>query len=441
MIEWRDSPYREKIGIQAQGTASQPVRICGVRGPNGELPIIDGENAVTSPQFQNFFSYWQSGGQSFNDEYLAMIYIKRGSGQAWGNKPRFIEIFNLKVTGAHPNHTFTDAQGNTQSYVNGSAGIRGNLVENLTVKATEISGNGNGFFILSKDSEEEVSRDILFERNFVHSNGIIGDYLEHNIYTQADGITFQYNVIENPTPGMLGSSLKDRSVGTVIRYNWIQSGARLLDLVDPEDSFAVIGRESDTYVYGNILINDFDQTPHSINMIHFGGDTGNTAMYRQNLHFYHNTLVTINGMRDRGWRTTYFDLPTGDQTVYLTNNIFDRHGDAYLYLMRGGAGHAVLNGVNWFNADWAPAENSQYHPFNGTVTFNGIILSGTGSPLQDVYHYDFRLKPDSSAIDMAAPVAVPIEHQAVQEYAPFFGNQLRTAVGVGLDIGAWEYRE
>ena len=203
----------------------------------------------------------------------------------------------------------------------------------------------------------------------------------------------------------------------------------------------MIGRESDTYVYGNILINDFDQTPHSTNMIHFGGDTGATEMYRQNLHFYHNTLVTINGMRDRGWRTSYFDLPTGEQTVYLTNNIFDRHGDAFLYMMRSGGGHAVLNGVNWFNHDWSPAENSQYHPFSGTVISNGIVLAGTGSPLRDVFQYDFRLKANSSAIDVAAPFNVPLEHQPTTEYAPHFADQPRVLVGAGLDIGAWEYRQ
>lgn len=50
--------------------------------------------------------------QSFNDEHLAMIYIKRGSGQPWGYKPRHIELFNLKVTGGHPYHNFTEARGN-----------------------------------------------------------------------------------------------------------------------------------------------------------------------------------------------------------------------------------------------------------------------------------------------------------------------------------------
>ena len=41
-------------------------------------------------------------------------------------------------------------------------------------------------------------------------------------------------------PAADGNNLKDRSIGTVVRYNWIESGNRQLDLVDAEDDPSVI---------------------------------------------------------------------------------------------------------------------------------------------------------------------------------------------------------
>src|SRR5215467_14472301 len=41
-IFYQATPYPGKFAINAHGTASAPVRVCGVVGPNGERPIIDG---------------------------------------------------------------------------------------------------------------------------------------------------------------------------------------------------------------------------------------------------------------------------------------------------------------------------------------------------------------------------------------------------------------
>ena len=49
-IFWRAEGYHEKIHAGGQGTAEQPIRLCGVPGPNGELPVIDGEDATTRPE-------------------------------------------------------------------------------------------------------------------------------------------------------------------------------------------------------------------------------------------------------------------------------------------------------------------------------------------------------------------------------------------------------
>lgn len=49
-IAYSPEPYRVKLVLGRSGTASAPIRIVGVPGPNGELPIIDGENASTPPE-------------------------------------------------------------------------------------------------------------------------------------------------------------------------------------------------------------------------------------------------------------------------------------------------------------------------------------------------------------------------------------------------------
>ncbi len=45
-IFYKSDPYRGKILLTAQGTEDKWIRVCGVKGPNGQRPIIDGENAV-----------------------------------------------------------------------------------------------------------------------------------------------------------------------------------------------------------------------------------------------------------------------------------------------------------------------------------------------------------------------------------------------------------
>src|SRR5690606_2774392 len=43
----RAGPHLGKMLLTARGTAQAPVRICGVRGPNGERPVVDGSGAGT----------------------------------------------------------------------------------------------------------------------------------------------------------------------------------------------------------------------------------------------------------------------------------------------------------------------------------------------------------------------------------------------------------
>jgi hypothetical protein len=46
-IHYKSTPYYEKFLISGRGTTTQWIRVIGVPGPNGELPVISGNDATT----------------------------------------------------------------------------------------------------------------------------------------------------------------------------------------------------------------------------------------------------------------------------------------------------------------------------------------------------------------------------------------------------------
>ncbi|MCG8669748.1 MAG: hypothetical protein MI867_10085, partial [Pseudomonadales bacterium] len=343
VIQWRSEPYRSKIGLRGQGTASQPIVIRGVSGPGGAKPEITGDNAQTPSDLVGFFNTrW--------DELLGTIIIKRASSDPWGYKPKHITFENLRITGGHPDYQYRSQDGSTQNYGRGAAGLWAILVENLIVKDCEFVDNANGLFVLSKNNDEaDTSRNILVQSNLFRENGISGSYLEHNLYLQVAGVTYEHNRIERLRNGALGASLKDRSSGAVVRYNWIEASTRALDLVGPEDSYEILMNESDyedAYVYGNYFHYDADRVSAENNgiitahFIHWGGDSGNTARYRMGtLYFFSNTFV-VKSMKSTRWHMSIFDLSNSDQSVHIANNIMHLEGDTEFYILRQAGGTA-----------------------------------------------------------------------------------------------------
>ncbi len=216
LIYWRSTPYKEKWVIARQGTAVAPITISGVAGPEGQLPIIDGANAITAPGL----NYW--------NENRGVIKIG-GSNTPSDTMPTYIDVSNLEIINAHQSNTFTDDGGSTQAYLSNAAGIYIEKGENISIRDCIIHGNGNGLFVASSDANP--SRDIVIAGNYLYGNGNVDSIFHHNSYTAAIGITFENNRYGPLLDGAGGNNLKDRSAGTVIRYNWIEGGNRQLDLV------------------------------------------------------------------------------------------------------------------------------------------------------------------------------------------------------------------
>src|SRR5712692_6923453 len=379
LIHWRPEPYKEKWVICRQGTAEAPITLRGVPGPEGQLPVIDGDGATT-PAPLNFWN-----------EVRGVIKIG-GANIPPDTMPRYITIESLDIRSGRPPFTFTGRAHVTETYAINAAAIYIEKGENIIIRGSILHDSGNGLFIGS--ANPNVSRDILIERNYIYDNGNTGSGFEHNSYTEALGIVFQFNHYGPLRAGANGNNLKDRSAGLVVRYNWIESGNRELDLVDAGDVVLLSDPHyRETRVYGNILIEPDGAGNRQI--VHYGGDSAATANYRKGtLFFYNNTVVST-----RTDRTTLFRLSTNEQRSESRNNIF--------YATAGGrtvslldADGAIELSHNWIQPGWVRS----FGDFRGAVSDDGTMMEGASPGFLSEAEQDYRLAPESSAVDAGTPV-------------------------------------
>lgn len=416
LIHWRATPYKEKWVICRQGTAALPITVRGVAGPNGELPVIDGNGAVT-PLNLNFPS-----------EQRGVIKIGSANVPA-DTMPKYIVIENLEIRSAHPDYQFSDDGGNTQTYSSAASSIYVEKGENITVRNCRMHDSANGFFVASSD--DTVSRNILVEGNYVFGNGISGSAFQHNNYTAAIGITFQYNRFGPLRSGSVGNALKDRSAGTVIRYNWIESGNRQLDLVDGEDSVQIRNAPEyrKTLVYGNLLIEP-DGAGNS-QITHYGGDSGTIANYRKGtLYFYNNTIVST-----RAGNTTLFRLSSNEENCDARNNIFYNTAAGSNLAMMDDTGVISIS-HNWMKTGWRTSHGTP----TGTLSNDGTSVLGPSPGFVSEAGQDFKLLSASAAVNTGTalhPVVASTDN-VVRQYTKHQMSESRPVSGV-FDIGAYEF--
>ncbi len=318
LIHWREAPYQEKWVLCRRGTAVAPIVVKGVPGPGGALPVIDGRGAVT----REALNYWNGsrgvlkiGGASIPTDTL----------------PAHIVIEGLDIRSARPPYSFTNDSGSSEEYSANAAAIYVEKAEHLVIRNCVLRDSGNGLFI---GANEGQTTEILIEHNWIHDNGIEGSYYQHNTYTAAIGIIYQFNRFGALRENCGGNNLKDRSAGLVVRYNWIEDGNRQLDLVDAEDSAVLVNHPdySRTFVYGNVLIESEGEGNSQI--LHYGGDSGTTADYRKGtLYFHHNTVVST-----RSGNTTLMRLSTNDEHADVRNNILFTTAEGWSFAMVGESG-------------------------------------------------------------------------------------------------------
>ncbi|MEW5977353.1 MAG: polysaccharide-degrading enzyme [Acidobacteriota bacterium] len=419
LVYHRPTPYKEKFLFVGVGTPSAPITVRGVPGPGGELPVLDGNGATTRSAL-NYYSQERGvikiGGATtpFVDG-ISVI-------------PQWLVLENLEIRSARPPYTFTKADGSTAGYTTPASAIYLEYGEHIVVRNCILRDCANGFFSFSSDTK--VSKDVLVEGCYIFDNGNDGSLFEHNVYTESLGIVFQYNHLGPLRSGASGNNLKDRSAGTVIRYNWIEGGNRQLDLVNAEDSSILRADPSyrEAFVYGNILIEP--DAAGNRQVAHYGGDTGPANKWRKGtLYFYNNTMVSY-----RTDKTTWFRLSSNDENCDARNNI--------VYVTSAGSNLSMIDdkGVltlsqNWFKPGWT---NGPVNRIKGTVINNGNV-EGASVGFVDEAGQDFHLAAGSANINTGTllnPAVLPL-HDLVREYIKHQSSAPRVNDG-SIDIGAFE---
>ncbi|MEM9413642.1 MAG: dockerin type I domain-containing protein, partial [Planctomycetota bacterium] len=339
----------------------------------------------------------------------------------------YITIENLEIRSGRPPYQFTDDNGNSSSYSSNAASIFVELGQHITIRNCTIHDSGNGIFVADNNGQ---TRDILIANNYLFDNGISGSIFHHNSYTEAIGVTFEFNRFGPLRADAPGNNLKDRSAGLVVRYNWIEGGNRQLDLVE-SDSNTLFSDPSyrTTYAYGNILIEPDGEGNRQF--IHYGGDNGNTSIYRKgDFYFFNNTVIST-----RGDRTTLARVSTADETMHAFNNV--------IYCTASGSELSLLDddGIldlqnNWIKDGWV--ESHAGSGFAGVINDLGNNLTGADPSFADFGGQDFTLLESSTLVDSAIAVTLP-GHDLLFEYVLHRDGVAKNIVG-SLDIGAFEYQ-
>lgn len=392
-IHWRSKPYREKFIVFARGTAAQPVTISGVPGPKGQLPVIDGQDASTRPQL----NYW---GQERG-------VLKIGGSNHSSTKPGHIIVENLDIRGGRRPFSFSGRKG-TMTYSKDAASLNVEIVDHLLLRNLTLHDSSNGLMVSPQ------SKDVRVEGCHIYDNGNPNSISEHNAYSEGIGMVYEGNHFGPLREGCRGNNLKDRSAGLVVKNNWIEGGNRQLDLVEAMGNAAIVASPDYrlTRVYGNVLI-ELDG-PGNNQIVHYGGDMGNTSTYRKGLlQFYNNTVISF-----RAKPTALFRLSSEEETVDCRNNIvYVKSGKGSLSLMVT-VGTLKL-GKNWLSSGWAKS----HEDFKGTVEVLEPSLEGEEPGFTAMDQKDYSLKADSPCLGAASglpagfskPDSRYVKHQKVEK--------------------------
>lgn len=444
-INWREQPYAEKFQISGQGSADQPIRVCGIPGPSGQLPTITGADATTRSSMD------------YGDPVLEELGIVLVSRPGYHESPSHVMIEGLHITAGHDAYTFRDVNGQTRTYSPAAACIRVQEGDHITLRGNMITDCGNGLFVISKpENESKLTTDLLVEGNYLQDNGIVGSDRQHSSYIQAIGATYQYNYFGRPRDGSMGGNVKDRSAGLVFRYNWVEGGKRILDIVEAEDYGPWVMEEAyleklggeapdparlaqvkewekmyrQSFVYGNFL-KSVGSTDAAM-MVHYGHDSVPRYTRKGTLWFYNNTVVLLSDLPD-AYKTRLMDLSTAEETAEVFNNLVHVESEtpgqtrSDLFITRYSG--VVKLGKNWITEGWLLGD--------GQVEGTGNLIGTAAAPV------DLEtLLPmsGSGAIDAAQPMGsgVPAEHAVTREYAPPTSSKARAMLGSGEDLGAAE---
>ena len=464
-IYWRATPYRWKFALRGSGTQAAPIVVNGVTDSSGHRPQFDFNGARTasgcnSCGANNIFdttSQWSL-------ENYAGILLRGGVNDDYGYKPKWIVIKNLEMSGAKSVNSFINLSGVSTRYA-GTAGIWLQPSADIVLENNVVYDHDWGIFTMAKDDTFlEACERITIRSSRVYGNGVVGSYLEHNVYIQTTNPVVEGNYFGVLRAGAAGSSYKSRCSGEIFRYNYVEASARAIDWVYAEDQGGETGSAATgiatqpdygtDYAYGNIIVNDCSLGNCAANPIHYGGDNlgeqddvsalwvpSPYAPYRSHLYFYNNTVV--NRVSQSGsYRTTVFEPSLRDTTIDAWNNVFYFSGDSR-FAWVSSAGKINLRGNNLVYGATVYDASDLALPVNYTISRLGTIV---GTDPKFVSATDFHPGVGSGAIDLGTEVPAGISTDTlcagltVDMEPPLKTNGLcaRPQRGAALDLGAME---
>lgn len=348
------STFHEYYQIASlNGTATQPMIVCGVPDSLGNLPILDGANATgqsgTSTGAAYTFgvlSLW-AGGYGRSTPF--------GYWQSGSAGPSYVSITGLHIRNGTPNFTATPPAGGTpQPYIVGASCVNIRSGSFIDVAGVEMDTCTNGFFTAENTNSAwaPVTQFVTIQNGYIHGSGWSTDDTEHQAYFQSFFGVLQGMRISGYLNTALGSNVKWRGVEGIFRYNFIGTGpARDFDLVDNQDAAPYVSLEAylstvgqsncnaslfcqgDTaganviaayqesaqkdFVYGNMI-----QGASSEYQVHYAEDHDNGMADRNGtLYFYNNTFDKAQVVFDTGSGGNAYN-PFYQQRVNAQNDIF-----------------------------------------------------------------------------------------------------------------------
>lgn len=440
-IHYKPGGYHELFMISTRGTPTAWITVQGIPDGSGNLPTIDGTNAVLNPQFTDHYAPIDGSG---------CLMIGTRAGYVSGYNPGYLLVKDLEFANCYSANSFTDSDGSVKNYGPVGGGIYLERADHVTLQNNIVDGNGEGIFGAGQPGFDRLMTNITLDGNYIYNNGNIGRFTEHSTYMEGIDTVYQYNHYGPLRAGALGASLKDRSAGTIIRYNYIEGGAVSLQLPESQNEeklSMVLPRYHTLYAYGNSLL----PSPNSGGVpIWFGGDQGFLPTYRKGvLYLYNNTIVMQND-NSKVWAEMPFEMASRGESIDARNNIIAALPGTSgapsllgLIYVRGDSSYSgnIYIGSNWISHGYYMTKPGTTFVGNDNGVSNLLVGTSDDPGFINALGSDFRIAGCSRAVDASGYLTSNEStwHPLTMEYLSPTSGQARTLVGSAMDLGAFEY--
>lgn len=372
--------------------------------------VEDGDSIlIASGVYLNDASKWTKKNLTFIGlGTLANRTILRYSGDLPNGKGIF--VFEIPVDSDNPtiiNIVFDGAQVSDADGANG-AGIRFQA-RNLTVRDCKFMNCQNGIL---EGNGSVIGSEVLIENSEFDNNGYqlpddpTHSGYEHHLYIGASTTVFTLRNCYLHHPRGQANSIKTRALMNYIEYNFIDEGSTGYGSYELN-----IAQGGLCVVIGNVFIQGASGANHSI----VGYDAVTNPM--QNFYFVNNTVINRFAGNVRLFNIT---PSSGINAFKMYNNIFASVTGASNAWF-GANTPAVLDSMknvyatNYLNLNFLDGPNDNFHLTSGsTAAIDQATPAGTTNTM-------YPLTPYNQYVDFSLPLG------------------LRSNIGLGMDIGAFEF--